>query len=208
MVPRYISKYGGKFRHVLFTVFNAVEGVYMTYYFGWSIISLFAIAFFSLGITESWEHSVYAESIFTEPLEIYSKGKVLQTTIVAAEQETKLNGQPVSTRVYNGSLVGPKLHVAPGDRIELILVNELDEPTNLHFHGLHISPSGYSDNVFREVGPGQTAKYMIDIPTDHPPGTFWYHLHQHHLSYKQVSDGLSGLDRDRWVSEFATQIVT
>jgi suppressor of ftsI len=39
----------------------------------------------------------------------------------------------------------------------------------------------------------KTAKYIIEIPANHPPGTFWYHSHQHHLSYKQVSDGLSGL---------------
>ena len=164
MVPRYISKYGGKFRHVLSTVFNADwgitmgAGIFVMYYFGCIMMPLFAIAFFFLG-TESLLHSVYAESNFTEPVEIYSKSKVLQTTIIAAEQESKLNGQLIATRVYNGSLVGPKLHVAPGDRIELTLVNELDEPTNLHFDGLHISPSGYSDNVFRKVGPGQTAKY-------------------------------------------------
>lgn len=95
--------------------------------------------------------------------------------------------------VYNGSLVGPTLRASPGDRIELKLVNSLDEPTNLHFHGLHISPSNNSDNVFREVRPGETANYIIQIPADHPPGTFWYHSHQHSFSYEQVSNGLSGL---------------
>lgn len=119
--------------------------------------------------------------------------KVLQATIIAAKQESKLAGQSLTTMVYNGSLVGPTLRASPGDRIELKLVNSLDEPTNLHFHGLHISPSNNSDNVFREVRPGETANYIIQIPADHPPGTFWYHSHQHSFSYEQVSNGLSGL---------------
>lgn len=73
--------------HVLFTVFNADwgiamgRGITMMYYFGCIMMSLFAIAFFFLG-TESLLHSVYSKSNFTEPVEIYSKSKVLQTTIV------------------------------------------------------------------------------------------------------------------------------
>lgn len=89
----------------------------------------------------------------------------------------ELSGQLFTTMVYNGSLVGPTLRVSPGDRIELTLVNLLYEPTNLHFHGLHVSPLGDADNVFREVGAGQTASYVINIPVDHSPGTFRYHSH-------------------------------
>jgi suppressor of ftsI len=75
----------------------------------------------------------------------------------------------------------------------LKLVNKLDEPTNLHFHGMHVSPSGNADNVFREVAAGETANYVVDIPTNHQPGMFWYHPHLHHFSYEQVSNGMSGL---------------
>jgi suppressor of ftsI len=46
---------------------------------------------------------------------------------------------------------------------------------------------------FAEVGGEQTASYVINIPVDHSSGTFWYYSHQHHLSYKQVSNGLLGL---------------
>jgi suppressor of ftsI len=122
-----------------------------------------------------------------------SKNGILHVTITAANHVSNLSGQLIPTMLYNGSLVGPTLHINPGDGVELSLINSLDEPTNLHFHGLHVSPSGDSDNVFRQVNPGETAKYIIEIPANHPPGTFWYHSHQHHLSYKQVSDGLSGL---------------
>jgi len=119
--------------------------------------------------------------------------KTLHATIIASKQETLLGNQSIPTMVYNGSLVGPTLEVNPGDTLKLNLVNKLDEPTNLHFHGLHVSPLEDSDNIFRHVAPGENATYTIQIPSDHPPGTFWYHSHIHGLSYEQVSSGLSGL---------------
>jgi FtsP/CotA-like multicopper oxidase with cupredoxin domain len=95
--------------------------------------------------------------------------------------------------LYNGSLPGPTLHVYPGDRIELNLINHLNETTNLHFHGFHVSPANNSDNVFLEVTPGKTQHYTVDIPKDHPLGTDWYHSHLHGLSYGQVAAGMSGV---------------
>lgn len=133
------------------------------------------------------------EEGFSAATQVHSKNGVLRATIIADEQEGKIANQSFTAMVYNGSLVGPTLQASAGDRIELTLINRLEMPTNLHFHGLHVSPSGNSDNVFREVGPGAIANYIIDIPADHPPGTFWYHSHQHHLSYDQVSAGMSGL---------------
>ena len=95
--------------------------------------------------------------------------------------------------VYNGSLPGPAFHVYPGDRVEIDLVNNLNESTNLHFHGVHVSPGNNSDNVLLDVEPGKTQHYVLDIPKDHEPGTNWYHSHLHKLSYGQVSAGLSGI---------------
>lgn len=59
------------------------------------------------------------------------------------------------------------MHVYPGDKIELDLINNLNESTNLHFHGLHVSPKNNSDNVFLEILPGKTQHYSVNIPKDH-----------------------------------------
>ena len=152
-----------------------------------------ALAFIAAGLCGLRQHPVAAFPAFSEPAELRSVGGVLRATITAATQEAELGGQPFSATVYNGTLVGPTLRLRPGDRLELTLVNALAEPTNLHFHGLHVSPVGEADNVFREVAAGTTARYVIDIPMTQSPGTFWYHSHQHHLSYEQVQGGLSGL---------------
>lgn len=156
-------------------------------------VMVITIALFSIALAGSVEMFWEAEAGFPEPTVINSKNGLLKATIIASNYQSNISGHLIPTMLYNGSLVGPTLKVNPSDRIELNLVNSLDEPTNLHFHGLHVSPSGDSDNVFRQVNSGETAKYLIEIPINHSSGTFWYHSHQHGLAYKQVSQGLSGL---------------
>src|SRR5918994_749953 len=134
-----------------------------------------------------------AQSDFIEPTELRAADSVLRATLIAEVQEIEIAGQPILARVFNGSFVGPTLRVSPGERIELELVNRLTKPTNLHFHGLHVSPGGESDNIFRTVNPGETARYVLELPPDHPTGTFRYHPHQHHLALEQVFGGMSGV---------------
>ena len=130
---------------------------------------------------------------FAKPNDVWSKNGVLKTTLVADYQVGKIDNKTITAMLYNGSLPGPTLHVYPGDRIELNLINNLNDPTNLHFHGFHVSPANNSDNIFLEVGPGKTQHYTVYIPKNHPLGTDWYHPHLHGLTYGEVSAGLSGL---------------
>ena len=65
--------------------------------------------------------------------------------------------------------------------------------TNLHFHGLTVSPDAPQDDVLSMMAtPGQSLHYTVQIPKDHPPGLYWYHTHPHGESYRQVLDGMSG----------------
>ena len=88
---------------------------------------------------------------FSETTEAYSHGGILEATIIIEEKQGLVANQSVSSLIYNGLLLGPTLHVKPGERMVVNYLNRLDQPTNLHFHGLHVSPSGSSDNVFRIV---------------------------------------------------------
>jgi FtsP/CotA-like multicopper oxidase with cupredoxin domain len=64
--------------------------------------------------------------------------------------------------------------------------------TNLHTHGLHVSPRGRSDNVLLRVNSGRTNYFSFALPPDHAPGTHWYHAHLHGSTALQVQGGMSG----------------
>jgi FtsP/CotA-like multicopper oxidase with cupredoxin domain len=65
--------------------------------------------------------------------------------------------------------------------------------TNLHFHGLHVSPNAPQDDVLSMMAsPGETLHYSVQVPPQQPPGLYWYHTHSHGESYVQDLDGMSG----------------
>jgi L-ascorbate oxidase len=108
--------------------------------------------------------------------------------------------------------VAPTIEILPGETVRMTLHNQLPQTdqscpapdgkvntphcfnrTNLHSHGLWISPSGNSDNVLLSINPGVSFQYEYNVPPDHPAGTFWYHPHLHGSTALQVSSGMAGL---------------
>jgi FtsP/CotA-like multicopper oxidase with cupredoxin domain len=110
-------------------------------------------------------------------------------------QQTWINvaGQNAYLFGFNGQVPGPTIEAHPGDHVRIRFRNSLPEMTNLHYHGLHVTPNGNGDNSFLEVGSGESLTYEFDLPTDHPGGTFWYHPHMHGSVARQVSRGLAGV---------------
>ena len=66
--------------------------------------------------------------------------------------------------------------------------------TNLHFHGLEISPTCHEDDVLHTsiMTGDEPFEYRIRIPVDQPSGLYWYHPHLHGFSRIQVNGGASG----------------
>jgi FtsP/CotA-like multicopper oxidase with cupredoxin domain len=128
----------------------------------------------------------------TQPKVLRSANGVLDVSLTVSQSPVSIGGTTVNALTYGGSLPGPTLLVNPGDTVRVSITNRLDDPTNLHTHGLHVSPDGSSDNVFRRIEPGATADYRYEIPRDHPPGVFWYHPHHHGMAAEQVFGGLYG----------------
>lgn len=64
--------------------------------------------------------------------------------------------------------------------------------TNLHVHGLHVTPKQPGDYVLMEINPGDYYHYKYEIPADHPPGTYFYHPHYHGAVAVQVASGMAG----------------
>ncbi|MDD5411117.1 MAG: multicopper oxidase domain-containing protein [Methylobacter sp.] len=134
---------------------------------------------------------------------------------------------------------GARLQLNAGDTLKVHFVNKLPKipeskhkeepgeqflaqnPTNIHTHGMLVSPSfpspsekspKYGDNIFvltfnsangapdiassthlhGDVRTDST-DYQITLPAHHPSGLYWFHPHAHGISLNQVSAGLSGI---------------
>ncbi len=158
------------------------------------------------GATPTWLSFVPGE--LAEPETWRSANGELQGDLRLAYAFQELGGYTLNLRGYNGTIPGPALRAKPGDRLALTLTNALppnQDPmpenhnlphhfntTNFHSHGLHVSPEGESDNVFRAMEPGGRYDIVIDIPADHPSGTFWYHPHHHGAVDAQLASGSFG----------------
>ena len=77
---------------------------------------------------------------------------------------------------YNGSAPGPTIQVTQGDKVRVILKNELPEPTSLHWHGFEdqIGEDGMPGISQEPVRPGQSFTYHFTIKQE---GTYFYHSH-------------------------------
>ncbi|HTI71635.1 MAG TPA: redoxin domain-containing protein [Candidatus Limnocylindria bacterium] len=146
-------------------------------------------------------------STFVEPETKRSKAGKLSLKLDVAYAHNRIGDDPVHLRAFNGKLYGPTLRVKPGDKVRIVVHNSLPperwvadsmntlhgfNTLNMHYHGLHISPNGISDNVLIQIGPAETQEYFLEIPADHTTGTYWYHPHLHGSTAGTVASGLSG----------------
>lgn len=127
---------------------------------------------------------------FVEPEQLRSVYGILEVSLTAAAANfpTAVAG----ALAYNNAPVGPTLRLRPGERLVVELTNELEVATNLHTHGLNVSPASPADDVFVRIAPGETRRYEYELPNDHPSGLFWYHPHRHGDVARQVGAGLVG----------------
>jgi FtsP/CotA-like multicopper oxidase with cupredoxin domain len=159
-------------------------------------VAILVIAVFcSLGLSGN------SRVMLPNPPELRAKNHTLSLTLHAG-----ITPDGKDSFYFNGQSVAPTLRLSPGDQLKITYINDLpDKPkescaitpcmdmTNLHFHGLTVSPDAPQDDVLNMMAmPGQSLRYTVQIPKDHPPGLYWYHTHPHGESHRQVLDGMSG----------------
>ena len=82
----------------------------------------------------------------------------------------------------------PILRMESGARFTASLHNELQEPTIIHWHGLH-TPAAMDGHPSTTIGPG--GHYDYDFVVRNRGGTYWYHTHAHNLTARQAYNGLA-----------------
>lgn len=89
-----------------------------------------------------------------------------------------------------GNYLGPILNLQKGQKIRVFFTNKLNEPTIIHWHGLHV-PQMSDGHPMYSLQPGQQFVYEFEVLNR--AGTSIYHSHAHDLTAEQVYRGLAGL---------------
>lgn len=110
--------------------------------------------------------------------------------LVAERREIGIyDDRPTSLLTFGGSFPGPTIRVRRGQELRARLVNRLDEPTNVHWHGL-LAPAMMDGHPMHVVAPGESREYRFTV--DQRAGTYWYHPHAHMSTARQAYLGMAG----------------
>ena len=116
--------------------------------------------------------------------------KVFTLTIDEINQSIDELKPPVAALGYNGQWPGPTIRVTQGDRVRVVVTNNLHETTGVHFHGV-LFDDFFQDGVpfvtQKPIVPGETYTYEF---TANNAGSLMYH--SHHNATDQVGRGLLG----------------
>jgi FtsP/CotA-like multicopper oxidase with cupredoxin domain len=114
--------------------------------------------------------------------------KVFEVTCSEIDWEVE-PGKAVKAWAYNRQVPGPQIRVREGDRVRMVVKNELPESTAVHFHGLElpIDQDGVPYITQPPIKPGERFTYEFTVPN---AGSHMYH--SHHNAAKQVGAGLLG----------------
>ena len=98
-------------------------------------------------------------------------------------------GVVVKGWAYNGQIPGPVIHVNVGDKVRIVLKNELPESTSMHLHGIRVpnAMDGVDPYTQKPILSGESFSYEF---TALEPSVGMYH--SHHDAQVQVPNGLAG----------------
>ncbi len=97
-------------------------------------------------------------------------------TLTVARQTMMIDGRPSRAIGVNGTVPAPLIRLREGQNVRLHVVNELDEDSSIHWHGLLVPPQfdGVPGISFPGIKPHSSFLYEFPIKQS---GTYWYHSH-------------------------------
>jgi CopA family copper-resistance protein len=119
----------------------------------------------------AWAQTVSAG--LTTPLPVVS-GTDIELRI--ARQTMMIDGRPSRAIGINGTVPAPLIRLREGQNVRLKVINDLDEDSSIHWHGLLVPPQfdGVPGISFPGIKP--RSSYLYEFPIKQS-GTYWYHSH-------------------------------
>jgi len=130
------------------------------------------------------------EGLGGQPMQPVMDGDVKVYELTAAETQWEVEpGVFRDAMAYNGQIPGPEIRVQLGDRVRIVLHNELPESTAIHYHGLIVpnDQDGVPGLTQPLVAPGESYTYEFDVVNS---GSHMYHSHMN--GSVQIPMGLLG----------------
>jgi hypothetical protein len=129
-----------------------------------------AIAIVASVVLWSVEPRGKPQDLLLNPPELHAKNHALSLTLHAA-----ITNEGKNSFYFNGQPNAPTLRLLPGDQLKIAYINDLPtrpqescfitpcmDMTNLHFHGLTVSPDAPQDDVLTMMAaPGQSLRYTV-----------------------------------------------
>lgn len=142
------------------------------------------------GVTKFVDNIGKEEAFWSRPIEFTMDGdvKVFELTCQNVMWETE-TGNPRPALAYNGMIPGPTIRVTQGDRVRVIVHNEMDQSTSVHWHGVDV-PNDQDGVPFITQDPITAGSSFTYEFTATNYGSHMYH--SHHNALEQVVGGLLG----------------
>jgi blue copper oxidase len=157
----------------------------------------FGAAALSGALPLTWRTQAQSTDAFPNPLKIpaLSKGTVIDGVrhfdLSLQEGSSQfLAGLSTPTWGINGDYLGPTLQMQMGERVRLNVTNNLNENSNLHWHGFLV-PALSDGGAALVVQPGETWRPEFEVVQR--AATNWYHSHIMEHTGEQVYKGLAGM---------------
>ncbi len=127
---------------------------------------------------------------WSHPLEPHMDGDVKVFELTCEEIEWDVaDGQVVKAMAYNGVVPGPEIRVTEGDKVRVVVTNNMTQSTAVHYHGVR-TPNSMDGVPFITQPPIKPGESFIYEFTATNPGSHMYH--SHHNAAEQVTKGLMG----------------
>ncbi len=160
--------------------------------------ALVAVSFAGCGIAGPGSVSTVGKVAFENPLAIppLAESRIAADGARVFELDARVGtteftpGEPSTTWGFNGSYLGPTLVAQRGERVRVDVTNSLEEPTTVHWHGMHL-PAEMDGGPHQMVEPGDSWSPEWDI--EQQAATLWYHPHPHGETEDHVARGLAGM---------------
>lgn len=147
-----------------------------------------------------------AGAAFRDPVPMQSvrEGNLVSVNLEPMISPVNVNGTMANLMTYNGYYPGPTISVKKGDILRINFTNSLPyttatnllgyqkNMTNLHTHGLHVSPNEPADAAHLNIMPDGIYNYEYDLSMADSGALYFYHPHRHGLVAEQDWAGLAG----------------